>query len=169
MWLYETSITNSERYILGESGTNNLIVIGVNPSTATPTCLDPTLKNVKKIATLSGYDGWIMINLYPQRATNPKNLHNIKDTNIYNENLMRIRKIFTLNNTIWAAWGTLITKRSYLKQSLEDIYKISMNFQSKWISYGKTSKNGHPHHPLYLAHDSQHEYFDIKNYIAKLI
>ena len=62
------------RYVLGQPGKNNLLVIGVNPSTATPDEPDPTIKKVMKITEDNGYDGWIMVNLYPQRSTNPKGM-----------------------------------------------------------------------------------------------
>jgi hypothetical protein len=165
MWLYQNSDDNKARYILGEEGKNKLIVIGVNPSTAEPDNLDPTLKNVKTKSSLSGYDGWLMINLYPQRATDPKDLHKIINPQYHKDNLQKISAFITCESTIWAAWGTLIKTRPYLHSCLEDIYKITLNTNCNWISFGKKSKDGHPHHPLYLRHDSQPEYFDIKKYL----
>ncbi len=71
-WLYFNNSLNSHRYILGEKGDRILACIGVNPSTAYPENLDPTLNSVKNIALHNGFDGWVMYNLYPQRSTNPK-------------------------------------------------------------------------------------------------
>ena len=68
-WLY---LGNSEeRYLLGQPGKNNLLVFGVNPSTASAgeNNLDPTIRKVRKVAEAEGFDGWIMVNLYPKRAT----------------------------------------------------------------------------------------------------
>ena len=62
-WLYSNSPDNKNRYTLGKSGNNPLIVIGVNPSTAEPENLDPTLRQVKSRALSMGYDSWIMINI----------------------------------------------------------------------------------------------------------
>ena len=53
---------------------NSLVCIGANSSTAIPGSLDPTLKTIKKVAKENGYDGFIMLNLSPIRATNPNNL-----------------------------------------------------------------------------------------------
>jgi len=169
MWIYERNIDNSSRYILGEIGVKNLIVIGVNPSTSEPNNLDQTLKNVKTRSNLSGFDCWLMINLYPQRTTNPSSIHKNKDIELFAENLRKIKNVFYPKCTIWAAWGTLINKRSYLFESLEHIYKLSMPFDSNWISFGNKSKDGHPHHPLYLRHDLQPENFDIKSYLERKI
>lgn len=74
-WLYLNNKTNTERYILGESGKNIVACIGINPSTAEPNSLDQTLKKVKTVSEFNGFDGWIMYNVYPQRATNPSELN----------------------------------------------------------------------------------------------
>ena len=34
-----------------------------------------------------------------------------------------------------------------------------------WVTFGKRSKKGHPHHPLYLRKDSTPEPFDVENYL----
>lgn len=38
------------RYLLGEPKEKNILVFGINPRTATPLHLDPTLKRVKQYA-----------------------------------------------------------------------------------------------------------------------
>ena len=70
-WLYVPDFYTEYRYILGTRGKNPLICIGINPSTAAPDDLDNTLKSVARIAAGNGYDGWIMFNVYAQRATRP--------------------------------------------------------------------------------------------------
>lgn len=164
MWIYSNNQNNMARYTLGEPGKNNLICIGINPSTAEPEKLDSTLTVVKKLSLQHNFDGWIMINIYPQRATNPNNLHKEIDLYLHNENLKHIQELIQIypQFTIWAAWGTLIEKRKYLKHCLFDIYKLLNN---RWISIGPISKNGHPHHPLYLKHDSEIFDFNIQKYI----
>ena len=70
-WLFVPNFYSEYRYILGTKGSNPLICIGINPSTAKPDALDPTLKSVERIALNNGYDSFIMFNVYSQRATNP--------------------------------------------------------------------------------------------------
>lgn len=147
-----------------------MFCFGINPSTAEPNNLDNTVKSVERIAKHNGYDSWIMLNLYPQRATNPNDMHEICDQYILSENTKAISKLLSQydNPTIWAAWGTLIEKRSYLKQCLAAIVDRTEDVNCNWITFGNRSKAGHPHHPLYLKTDSDFDEFDIRAYINAL-
>ncbi|MBD9118332.1 MAG: DUF1643 domain-containing protein, partial [Clostridiales bacterium] len=61
-WLFVPNTYTEYRYILGTRGENPLICIGINPSTARPGALDPTLKSVERIALGNGFDSFIMFN-----------------------------------------------------------------------------------------------------------
>jgi hypothetical protein len=165
-WIYEKTPDNSSRFVLGERGENNLVCIGVNPSTATPELLDNTLRTVKKLSKQHGFDGWIMMNLYPQRATNPNEMHPELNRELHALNLMSFEGIFADGNTtIWAAWGALIEKRSYLTTCMEDIVALSEWYSVNWHTIGARSKAGHPHHPLYLNHSLPMETFSMQDYL----
>lgn len=167
-WIYKRNRDNKERYVLGEVGDRVLVCIGINPSTAIPGKLDNTLTRVKSRALDLGYNSWIMVNIYPQRATNPNDLD--KDFNIvsHKKNLKAIRAVLRDKEfDVWAAWGTLIEKRPYLSDCLLDIYKILGN-GPKWFTVGKKSVKGHPHHPLYLKKELQPDHFEIATYITDL-
>lgn len=167
-WIYDTDSINSCRFSLGYCAKSPLLCIGVNPSTASPEKLDPTIQSVARIAKNNSYDGWIMINLYPQRSTNPNEMHKQLVTDIYQQNLYIIRSILSQYaiSDIWAAWGTLITKRFFLTKCLADIYSITSKYN--WITFGPTSKDGHPHHPLYLNSQALKSSFNITEYINSL-
>lgn len=62
---------DTARFMLGEVGENPIICLGINPSTANDEKDDSTISKIRKIASENNCDGWIMLNLYPQRATNP--------------------------------------------------------------------------------------------------
>lgn len=170
-WLYENNSNNTARFVLGEKGDNPLICIGVNPSTAEPGKLDPTLLNVKAWAKVLGYNGWIMLNLYAQRATNPDMMDENFISYYHRENKRHVYNTlgsgYIHQMTIWAAWGTLIEKRSYLKHCLRDLVGNSI-VNHKWITIGKLSNAGHPHHPLYLSRKSSVTPFDIDDYLKKI-
>lgn len=53
-WLYVPNTYGEYRYILGTRGERPLICVGVNPSTAAPGDLDPTLKSVERVALHNG-------------------------------------------------------------------------------------------------------------------
>jgi len=169
MWCYENDKNNKIRYILGEKGDHPLFCIGINPSTAEPNSLDPTVHRVKQMSIRNNFDGWFMLNVYPQRSTNPDKIQKSCNDEIHNKN------IFFINNylkkydkpIIWAAWGTLIEKRKYMIECLKDIYEKNKNCNTCWINFGSLTKKGHPRHPLYLSYSSEKNYFDIKNYIKK--
>jgi len=167
-WIYEKSIDNKARFLLWEKGNKNLICIGINPSTATSDELDNTLRTVKRFALDNWYDWWLMLNIYPQRATNPDNMDKILNITYHKENIKHISKILRDNSCdVWAAWGTLIEKRNYLKSNLLDIYDIcGENIQ--WYTIWNKSKKWHPHHPLYLKKTLKLEAFNIKEYIHNL-
>ncbi|MFV1884105.1 MAG: DUF1643 domain-containing protein [Balneola sp.] len=159
------------RYSLGQEGDNPLICFGINPSTAIPGNLDPTVASVARFALEQGYDGWLMFNLYPQRATNPDEMHKHFQKPIHDKNVEVIRDLVRAlpgkKADIWCAWGTLIEKRPYLSRCLKDIYNVLINTNCRYYTRGNISKAGHPHHPLYLRKDSPMDAFNPAQYLGK--
>ena len=90
--IYHPDQNNLWRYTLGRSGSKPLLVIGLNPSTATPEKLDPTVTRVEKVAQQSGFDGFVMLNLYPVRATDPKDLSPKADPEAYQRTWKKSRR-----------------------------------------------------------------------------
>lgn len=175
-WLYVPCHYSEYRYILGTKGKNPLICIGINPSTAAPDDLDNTLKSVERIALFNGYDSFIMFNVYPQRATNPDDMEKELNETLHNENMKAFEYILSLYGegytpSVWAAWGTIIEKRPYLKTCVKDMVAVGERYGAKWYTSGVRSKQkGHPHHPLYLRKDSVTEEFcDISEYLEGLV
>jgi hypothetical protein len=169
-WLYTPDIEFSARYTLGKLTQKPLFCIGVNPSTATPEKLDPTVRSVENHAFRKWFSSWIMLNVYPQRATNPDDMDIELNTGIHTKNLVEIEALFakTPGASIWCAWGTLINKRPYLRTCLQDIYFLGKKYNMKWVCIGKTSQSGHPHHPLYLAHSAEMREFNIEEYLIQI-
>lgn len=160
------------RYVLGEqfetSNKKVLICIGINPSMAMPNFLDPTLKRVQDYAKRSGeYDAWYMLNVYPQRATNPNNM-DTDDTysmEIHLRNLAAIEKLLSTIDSadVWCAWGAIIddAKRKFLSdllfgnedkniQGIISLFAGDYNFKA----YGATTK-GYPKHPLLIGKEAK--------------
>ena len=122
-WLYAPNFYSEYRYILGTRGKKPLICIGINPSTAEPDNLDNTLKSVERIAHGNGFDSFIMFNVYAQRATDPDAMEHTCNLALHKENLEAFRYVLSIgeNPTVWAAWGTIIEKRDYLKSCVQDM------------------------------------------------
>ena len=135
-WLYVPNHYSEYRYILGTRGQMPLICMGINPSTAAPDALDPTLQSAQRIALANGYDSFLMFNVYAQRAT-----------------------------PLWAAWGNIIEKRGYLMDCLGDFAADAQAAGAKWFTAGPPLKSGHPHHPLYLKGTTPLLPFDIRAYL----
>ena len=99
-WLFVPNTYTEYRYILGTRGERPLICIGINPSTARPNALDPTLKSVERIALGNGFDSFIMFNVYAQRATSPDDMERTLNEELrlddYDDLLMPLQLIVPL-------------------------------------------------------------------------
>ena len=166
-WIYAPNFYSEYRYILGTRGKNPLICIGINPSTAKPDDLDNTLKSVERIALGNGFDSFIMFNVYAQRATDPDSMEHQCNVALHKENLEAFSYVLSLSEqpAVWAAWGTIIEKRDYLKDCLRDMLRVGQAQGAQWFCAGAVSKKGHPHHPLYLRKDEKVKPFDIVEYL----
>lgn len=167
-WLYVPCRYDEYRYILGTRGKNPMICIGINPSTAAPDDLDPTLKSAERISLFNGYDSFLMFNVYAQRATNPDDMEREYNPWMQAENLKAFEYMLNLcpqPPSIWAAWGAIIEKRDYLFDCVRDLVKIADKYDAVWYHGGAISKKGHPHHPLYLKKDTVFEPFDVHYYL----
>lgn len=170
-WIYVPDFYTDYRYILGTVGNNPLITIGINPSTAEPEKMDNTMKSVERIAKGNGFDSFIMFNVYAQRATDPNQMNKEINPMLHKENMQAFQWILENSGKkpiIWAAWGTNIERRTYLKECLREMINISNRYNAVWCKVGKCSVKGHPHHPLYLKKDSRLETFDVKTYLTSL-
>ncbi len=171
-WLYVPDHYSEYRYILGTRGRRPLICIGVNPSTAIPGRLDNTLKSCERIALGNGFDSFIMFNVYAQRATIPEDMDREMNPLLHAENMKAFRYVLARSGefpAVWAAWGAVIAKRPYLPGCVLDMAAAGQEYSARWFTAGPRSKDGHPHHPLYLKKDSRLEPFeDLEDYLHSL-
>ncbi len=167
-WLYIGD--SEERYLLGQPGKRNMLIFGVNPSTASAgeNNLDPTIKRVRKFAlTDPCCDGWIMANLYPMRATKPDDLPKKADKKLLEKNLKvlgALQKSYFIDK-VWAAWGDIIDERDYLGMTLYDIQDVIKGVE--WYYRGTLTRWGNPRHPLYLKGDAELDWFPVFDYACE--
>lgn len=151
----EFSDCEQYRYSLWRTWTNDGLngrlcaFIGLNPSTATETVDDPTIRRCVGFCKSWGFDGYVMLNLFAFRATDPRDMkahvEPIGDRNTY-----AILNWANCCSQIVAAWGnhgTHLNRAADLSYDLRDHgYKIHH------LGLTKTSQ---PKHPLYLRADTQ--------------
>ena len=169
-WLYVPPRYGDYRYLLGTKGAQPLICVGINPSTAAPDALDNTLKSVARIAAANGFTSWMMMNVYAQRATRPDDMDQEISETLHSENMKAFRYLLAHTEppvSIWAAWGAIIEKRGYLRNCVQEMAKTAAEYGATWYCAGRSSKAGHPHHPLYLAKDEPLRPFDIDGYLNR--
>ncbi len=154
------------RYLLENKGENQLMVLGLNPSTASDLKPDNTMRRIMGFAENNGFDGFLMTNLYPQRCTDPKELDRQLNEQIHQKNLEIIKQAAEQVQTpvVLLGFGGNITKRPYLNKCLTDIVNLLKPFNPQWKCI-KCTKAGHPGHPLYLPKDKGFEDFDIDGYL----
>lgn len=166
-WVYERSSDGAARFVLGTVGENPLVCFGINPSTARPGVLDPTVKRVARFASDNGFDSWTMLNVYPQIATDPKLMDLEHRGALKFENESQIKRVIDDRPlTLLAAWGGLIASRPYLRLLLRDIVASTARVGCEWVSLGAPTKDGHPRHPLYVRADVRLTRFDVGRYLS---
>jgi hypothetical protein len=117
----------------------------LNPSTATETTNDPTIRRCIDFSKRWGAGGLVVVNLYALRSTDPRGLlGGPEPTNATNAET--IRRHIAAAGVVVAAWGatwdTLGLPRCHVEMWAADFGK------EVWC-LGKT-KGGHPRHPLYV-------------------
>lgn len=137
---------------------NHLVVICMNPSTASDKITDPTVNEIIRTMFIMGYKGFTLFNLYPERATYPKDLpeyetvtKEVKDKmdKYLKENIDEIDKFLKDNpdiTEVWGAWGDIDKK--VLKLGKEEVLKLLKSRDIKVFCFCGKTKKGNPPHPL---------------------
>lgn len=110
----------------------------LNPSTATATQLDPTLRRCLRFADRENFGAMTILNLYAFRATDPDEMLAAADP-VEPEN---DRAIASATGTVIAGWGTKAgaARVAHVRTLLPQLKAL------------KITAGGHPQHPLYIHH-----------------
>lgn len=113
-----------------------------NPSTADASKDDPTIRRIIRFTKDWGYGGLYVGNLFPYRATNPKDLINKSaDELAPTENYLHRKEMFNKTELHILAFGNPVIKHVGIGMGGSD-----------WMAL-KLTKGGNPCHPLYLKSD----------------
>lgn len=136
------------RYALGKIGKNPLVVICMNPSAAKEDSSDMTINRIIKASEKLNHDGWIVFNLYPERATDARKLEEYSET-AGRDNIEIIREFLIEYdiNEVWGAWGNTNGIET-LKLAREGILNMLEDINVRVYYFGTLSKEGNPRHPL---------------------
>jgi len=115
--------------------------IGLNPSTATATQDDPTVRRCVNFAKAWGYDGMIMTNLFAFRATDPRQMkaHPVPVGPNNDMWLLRVARAVQQIVCCWGQHGTFLNRAN-------DVETVLGGFRLSCLR----ASTGEPHHPLYL-------------------
>jgi hypothetical protein len=121
--------------------------IGLNPSTADEKALDPTCSKCVHYCREWGFGGYLMMNLFSFRATDPKDMKKAEKQNIM-LNDIRIARRASEAGIIILAWGNHGTFHGRANHVLHLLKPFSEKLHCL-----KLSKHGNPVHPLYLKNN----------------
>ncbi|WP_168915957.1 DUF1643 domain-containing protein [Microcella flavibacter] len=125
---------------------NPLVVIAMNPSYADHSESDRTVNTVIAASSQLGHDGWLMLNLYPERRTKP-NMLGAFDAVLWARNWAVIDDVldtFAVNEVL-GAWGNPPnhTIREALKRTRTALHARG----TRVYHFGTLTKSGSPRHP----------------------
>lgn len=168
--IYSNAKNDLWRFTLGKSGSRNLITIGLNPSTATKEKSDTTIAKVEEAARQAGFDGFVMLNLYPVRSTDFNALPEEVNAEAFTENLAKIEAVVAAESkpVVWAAWGENIMARKFFIAAGKELFGRLEKHGTLWQQFGSLTQSGHPRHPSRLHYAWKFSTFDTKNYAQKL-
>lgn len=124
------------------------LFVMLNPSTATDTVDDPTIKRCSRFAASWGYDRLMVVNLFSLRSTDPRALYHDLAAEGDPENLTTILQVAADAHLIVCAWGAHGALRSR-----GDIVARHLRNAGHKLHALQLTKEGHPGHPLYLRSD----------------
>lgn len=143
------------RQVLGER-TDPLVWVMLNPSIASATINDPTIRRCMGFTADWGYHEMRVVNLFALRATNPKELRAHADP-VGPDNDEAIADACRDAGIVVAAWGAELFA---VKRAAAVTYMLlALGLDVRCLG---TTKSGAPRHPLYVPAAQQLEPFSVR-------
>lgn len=137
-WLYVPNHYSEYRYILGTRGRKPLICMGINPSTAAPDALDPTLQSAQRDRAFQRVRQLFDVQRLRPAGTRPDGYGAVRNPVLHAENRRAFRYLLSLSPApaLWAAWGNIIEKRGYLMDCMRDFAADASAAGAGWFTAG---------------------------------
>lgn len=122
-----------------------LVVLGMNPSYANNTISDATVNRVAEASIQLGYSGWAIVNLYPERATQPKNLGAF-DQRLCDDNCIQIErfiKSYGIDES-FGAWGN--PPNATIRLAKPQVLRVVRGLGVRIFHFGNLTTKGEPRH-----------------------
>jgi hypothetical protein len=136
------------------------VFVMLNPSTADALVDDPTIRRCMGFARARDFGGIVVVNLFAWRATEPAELtaraHEGFDV-VGPDNDRHLAEVFADAHTVVAAWGV---RGVFLGR---DRTVAAMVPASAQLTCLRTTKAGHPEHPLYLPGRLTPQPFEVRH------
>ena len=145
-------------------GCGEALFVMLNPSTADERKDDPTIRRCMGFARREGLAGFMVVNLFGLRATEPRVLL-MADDRVGPENDLALLDAFARFREPIAAWGALHPRLWYRTRHV--LTRFGNTPDRRWRCLGTTS-DGHPRHPLMLRAEQRFQDFDAAAYVARL-
>lgn len=158
-----TTYNSDKRFLLGRLGSNPLFAICMNPSVASDEDCDQTVKVIIQASSKLGYDGWCVANVYPERGSYSSEVKQLEfDRALAEENCNIVANFLIEKNIkeVWGAWGDSQKPGDPIDLGKQMLLKRLGEIGVQVFYFGRLSKAGNPHHPLYLKIDSS-----MRNYL----
>jgi hypothetical protein len=143
---------STHRFALGHipassAGGAPLVTIGMNPSYADDQIADRTVNRVIQASLDHRHAGWIMLNLYPERATQPKDLRPY-DGGLSAANCAAIAAVLARHGVteVLAAWGGLA--HPTIRRAKHDVLAHLAALGVGLFSLDPPTRGGEPRHPM---------------------
>lgn len=131
-----------------------LVWVMLNPSTADALLDDPTIRRVRGFTEREGYPALVVVNVFALRATNPRELRDIRGG--FDGHNMRIIREEVFGRDVIAAWGNHAAGCPTLQY-----VRMALVFAGSVRCLGLT-KSGQPAHPLFLRRDTEMVKFNFR-------
>jgi hypothetical protein len=140
---YRYTLTHDIHDLFGAPASHGYVAwIGLNPSRADESRLDPTLWRVRAYTSRLGFRAFKMLNLFAYRATDPRILKKAVDP-VGPDNDYYLLEVCRQAALVVCCWGVEGEYRGRDRQVIGLLRDIPLHALA-------LTKMGHPRHPLYL-------------------